>query len=172
MGFLQLISSDGNRSWNRWILAFFIRFLIASIILYAVYLKLGNYYARLICHGARPLVSLFGHRVIMSKALLITEDISLNPVVFLSLVIAVMNIPVGKKIRGAVIGIIILSLANSLTVSMAFLSYYRGSEALWTGTEFFNLTINFFLPLFLAFALLPVKSALPPSWMKKENNSG
>ncbi|MFO7916095.1 MAG: hypothetical protein R6U43_10460 [Candidatus Krumholzibacteriales bacterium] len=172
MGFLQFISSDGNRSWNRWILVFFIRFLFASIILYLLYMKLGIYYARLICHGARPLVALFGHRVMVSRALLITEDISLNPVVFLSLVIAVTNIPVMKKVRGAVIGVVILTLANSLTVSMAFLSYYRGSEALWTGTEFFNLTINFFLPLFLAFALLPVKSALPAGWISKENRSG
>ena len=171
MNFIHFISSDENRSWNRWILVFFIRFLFASIILYLLYLKLGIYYARLICHGARPLVSLFGYRVVISRALLITEDISLNPVVFLSLVIAVMNVPVIKKLKGAVMGVIILTLANSLTVSMAFLSYYRGSETLWTGTEFFNLTINFFLPLFLAFALLPVKSALPEAWIKKKNRS-
>jgi hypothetical protein len=161
MKFPGYLSVDRKAGAGRWITVFFIRFVVASLLLYILYLRFGEHYARLIAHGASPLLALFGRKVIMSKAMLVTEDISLNPVVFLSLVFAVMKIPAVRKLRGAVTGFVILTAANSLTVAMAFLSYYRGSEALWTGTEFFSLTINFFLPLLLAFVLLPVIPVLP-----------
>lgn len=157
---LKYLSGDRNRSSTGWIAVFFIRFVIASLLLYLLFMKFGIHYSRLICRLAGPVLAIFNRRVIMSKAVLITEDIALNPVVFLSLVIATVNIPVIRKMRGAVIGVLILTAANSLTVAMAFMSYYRGSEALWTGTEFFNITINFFLPVFLLFVLLPVRSVL------------
>ncbi|HSG27336.1 MAG TPA: hypothetical protein VLA34_02560, partial [Candidatus Krumholzibacterium sp.] len=56
---------------------------------------------------------------------------------------------------------VILTAANILTVFLVFMSYYSGNEALWTGTEFFNLTINFFLPILLWFIFAPVRNLLP-----------
>jgi len=146
---------------GRWTAVFLLRFLAVSLILYFLYLWGGRYYAALIAHGCGPVLAVFGRQVIIDRAMSVTEEISLNPVVYLSLVVAVMNIGAGRKLKAAVAGVAILTAANILTVSMAFMSYYRGSEALWTGTEFFNLTINFFLPIFLWFTLLPVASALP-----------
>jgi hypothetical protein len=146
-----------------WIAAFFARFAAASVLLYTIYMLAGGYYARLICQLARPVLAIFGRRVIISKALLITEDIALNPVVFLSLVAAAANVPLPKRLQGAVAGFAILTALNAITVALAFLSYYRSSEALWTGTEFVSLTINFFVPVLLAFVLLPGKAMLPPS---------
>ncbi|MBD3423776.1 MAG: hypothetical protein GF417_04985 [Candidatus Latescibacteria bacterium] len=172
MKIAELISAGRESSPTRWILVFFARFLAASLVLYLIYIKLGVHYAKLISHGASPLVALFGHRVIISRAMSITEDIALNPVVFLSLVIAVMNIPIWERVRGAILGLVILTAANSITVALVFLSYYRDSEALWTGTEFFNLTINFFLPLLLAYALLPVRSHLPLGMSRKTDRAG
>jgi hypothetical protein len=155
--FLETKKAGGGR----WALLFLLRFLAASILLYLLYLWGGKYYALIIAHGCRPVLALFNRPVIIGKALSVTEEVSLNPVVFLSLVIALMNIPAARKIRAGIIGVLILTAANIATVSMAFMSYYQGSEALWTGTEFFNLTINFFLPIFLWLALLPVIQALP-----------
>ncbi len=157
----EFFSRTEEAGTGRWVAVFLLRFLAVSLILYLLYLWGGNYYAAFIAHGCGPVLALFGRTVIFDKAMSVTEEISLNPVVFLSLVIAVMNIKAGRKIKAAVAGVAILTAANILTVSMAFMSYYRGSEALWTGTEFFNLTINFFLPVFLWFALLPVVAVLP-----------
>lgn len=142
------------------VLLFFLRFLIASAILYTVYTKAGVYYMWIVASGAKPLLALFGHRLVMDRALAITEEISLNPLIFLSLVIAVSNVSVRIRLRAAVIGVLILTAANSITVFLSFLSFYRGSEQLWSGTEFFNLTINFFLPLLLWFLLLPLRSII------------
>ena len=83
---------------------------------------------------------MFGYEFIMDNAVKITEDIALNPFVFLSLVAAVGHIPWKAKLRGAGIGIVILAAANALTVTLAFVSNYRQSEAWWTGTEFLSLT--------------------------------
>lgn len=140
---------------------FFARFVIASVVLYLLYMKFGIYYMKIVAYGAKPLLGLFKYRIIMEKALAITEDISLNPVVFFSLLIAVQGIPHAARLRGAALGFLILTAANCTTVFLSFLSYYRGSEKLWTGTEFFSLTMNFFLPLLLWFLLLPVKYLFP-----------
>jgi hypothetical protein len=140
------------------VLLFFLRFLAASVLLYLLYIWAGIYYMRLVAYGARPLLAISGYRFVMEPALRITEEISLNPVVFFSLVIAVSNVRIRTRLRAAMIGFLILTAANSITVFLSFLSAYRNSEQLWTGTEFFNLTINFFLPLLLWFLLLPLRS--------------
>ena len=143
------------------VLLFFLRFIVASTILYLIYAKAGTYYARVVAYGAKPLLALFNYRIVMEKALAITEDISLNPIVFLSLVIALAGVPIATRLRAALWGCIILTAANVITVFLAFLSTYSGSEELWTGTEFFSLTINFFVPLLLWILLMPVRFPIP-----------
>jgi hypothetical protein len=71
------------------------------------------------------------------------------------------HIPWKAKLRGAGAGIAILAVANAVTVTLAFVSNYRQSEAWWTGTEFLNLTNNFFVPILLWLVLLPIRSAFP-----------
>ena len=156
----ERIQDDPIRRGVKGVLLFFLRFLAASVILYLVYIKAGIFYIRVVAYGAKPLLAIFGHRLVMDRALAITEEISLNPVIFLSLVIAVSNIAIRIRLRAAAIGVLILTAANSVTVFLSFLSFYRGSEQLWSGTEFFNLTINFFLPLLLWFLLLPIRPAI------------
>jgi len=168
----------GARGWNamsmdtregraqatsaREILLFFFRFLGVSIALYLFYyFVIGSYYLRFIALLAKPMLALFGYELIMERAVKITEDISLNPFVFISLVAAVGRVPWRKKIRGGAIGIAVLVLANALTLTFAFVSNYRQSEAWWTGTEFLDLTNNFFMPILLWLVLLPVRSAFP-----------
>ena len=137
-------------------LFFFLRFLAISIPLYALYALAGVQYMKIVAYVSKPLFVLFDLELVMERALTVTEEISLNPVVFLSLVIATTGIPAPKKLRAAILGVVILTLANSVTLFMIFLSASRGSERLWAGTEFFNLTINFFLPILLWVVLLPV----------------
>ena len=153
--------STPPRGAAREILFFFLRFLAASVALYLIYLAAGRFYTRLIALLASPLMSAFGYELVMEKANAITEDISLNPVVFLSLVIAVGAIPRRAKLKAAAIGVAILTAANSLTVFLAFASFYRNSERLWAGSEFLSLTINFFVPILLWLVLLPIRSAFP-----------
>jgi hypothetical protein len=153
--------NESVRWGAREILLFFLRFLAASIALYTVYLLAGKYYMQLIAFIAKPLLAVFGYEIIMSKTRAITEEISLNPVVFLSLVIATGRISWRARLRGAALGVAILTAANSLTVFLAFVSFYRNSERLWTGSEFLSLTINFFLPILLWLALLPIRSVFP-----------
>ena len=136
-------------------LAFFLRFLAASVALYIIYTMAGSYYMRFVASIANPLLSLYGIDMNMQQALRVTEEISLNPVVFLSLVIAMRRVAAKKKLLAAITGVAILTAANAVTVFLAFLSAHRGSETLWTGTEFFNLTMNFFVPLLLWITLLP-----------------
>jgi hypothetical protein len=157
----DLEKSPAPRGVAREILLFFLRFLGASIALYLVYVVAGRFYTRLIALLASPLLSAFGYKLVMDKATAITEEISLNPVVFLSLVIAVGAIPWRAKLKAAVIGAAILTALNSLTVFLAFASFYRNSERLWTGSEFLSLTINFFAPILLWLVLLPIRSAFP-----------
>jgi hypothetical protein len=165
----------------RWVGIFFLRFVIVSIVLYIVYRtpirlplfsseegfhlitlpSLGAGYMRLVALCSKPLLALFKYKMIMEKALTVTEEISLNPIVFLSLVLAVAKLPALTRLKAAIWGVVILTAANTVTVFLIFLSAYRGSEKLWTGTEFFNLTINFFLPLLLWFLLLPIGSLFP-----------
>jgi hypothetical protein len=146
----------------REILLFFFRFLGISIALYLLYyFVIGQYYLRFIAILAKPMLTAFGHRFIMEKAVGISEEISLNPFVFISLVAAVGHIALRRKLLGGVIGIIVLVLANALTVTFAFVSDYRQSEAWWTGTEFLDLTNNFFMPILLWLVLLPIRSAFP-----------
>ncbi len=140
---------------------FFLRFLAASLVIYAIYLKAGFLYMHIVAWGASPLLSLFGEKMIFERALKVTEEISLNPAVFLSLVIAVSNVPWKKRIRPAIIGVCVLTLANILTVFLIFMSAYLRNEKLWEGTEFFSLTINFFMPILLWFLLMPVRDIFP-----------
>jgi len=154
-------TNRGTGAGAREILFFFLRFLAASILLYLVYIVAGKFYTRLIAVIAEPLLAAFGYEIIMDKAIAITEEISLNPVVFLSLVIAVGRISIRTKLKAAAIGVAVLTAANAVGLTLAFVSLYRQSESWWTGSEFLSLTINFFLPLLLWFVLLPIRSVFP-----------
>ena len=144
------------------LLAFLGRLLLASFVLYVAWTKAGVWYMYAIAWGAKPLVALAGHPLDIERALTVREEISLNPVVYLSLVIAVTGVPWRKRVRPAVAGIVILTAANIFTVFLLFLGDYLGSERLMSGTEFLNLTINFFLPILLWFVLCPKGNTLPP----------
>ncbi len=146
----------------RSVLLFFLRFVAASLVLYLAYILVGRFYMMLVAHCARPLLALFGYPIVMKQAMNITEEISLNPIVFLSLVIAVTRVDMRTRIRSGVLGIVILTAANSVVVFLTFLSHYKHSEQLWMSTEFVNLTINFFLPILLWFLLMPVRYMLLP----------
>ena len=146
-----------NRGKRQRMISFFLRFIGASLLLFILHMKAGFIYMRLISWGANPLLSLFGHSIIMEKSNQISAEVSLNPVIFLSLVIALSGVSVKEKIVPAIMGTAILTIANVITVFLAFMSFYTNSETLWTGTEFLNLTINFFLPLLLFIILMPVK---------------
>jgi hypothetical protein len=139
-------------------LLFFLRFLAASIPLYLLYVVGVTHYMKLVAYVSKPLFALFDLDLNLQRALTVTEEISLNPIVFISLVIATTRIGAARKIRGGLLGFVILTLANSVTLFMIFLSASRGSERLWSSTEFFNLTINFFMPILLWIVLLPVVS--------------
>mgnify|MGYP006279245223 CR=1 FL=1 len=143
------------------LLRFFLRFLAASIVLYGLYILAGRYYTYLVAWSARPLLALAGHEMDVSLAMKITEEISLNPVVYLSLVIAVTGVGWREKVRPSVIGVLVLTVFNIVTVFLVFLSAITGSETLWSGTEFLNLTINFFLPILLWFLLSPKGDLIP-----------
>ena len=138
-------------------ISFFLRFIGASFLLFTLHMKAGFIYMRLISWGAKPLLSLFGHSILMEKSNQLSAEVSLNPVIFLSLVIALSGVSVKEKIVPAIMGTAILTIANVITVFLAFMSFYTNSETLWTSTEFLNLTINFFLPLLLFIILMPVK---------------
>lgn len=150
-------TGHGTGIW-RMVLIFLLRFLVVSIPLYLVYTWIGSYYTMFVAYGAKPLLSLFNIELAIDRALAVTEELSLNPIVYLSLVIAVQRIEWLKKLRAAALGIAILTVANIVVVFFLFMSAELESEGLWTGTEFLNLTINFFLPLLLWFLLLPLRS--------------
>lgn len=145
----------------REVLFFFLRFLAVSIALYALYLVAGKYYIRLLAALAGPALGAFGYEIRMDLLMKVTEDLSLNPVVFISLVAALGRVPWRVRARAAAIGAAILTVANAATVVFVFVSFYRESELLWSGSEFTSLTINFFLPILLWLVLLPVRSAFP-----------
>ena len=147
----------------RKILIFFLRFVIVSLILYAAWVFIGKYYTLMVAWGAKPLVALTGNTLDVERTLLVSEEISLNPVVYLSLILAVTGVPWKKRARSALIGILILTAANIITVFFMFLSAFTSSEQMWTGTEFLNLTINFFLPILLWVLLMPKGDLLPVS---------
>ena len=151
-------------------LFFFLRFLAASIPLYLLYTVAGEHYMKLVAYAAKPLFALSDIELVMRRALTVTEEISLNPIVFLSLVIATPRVRASRKIRAGILVFVILTLANSITLFMIFLSASRGSERLWSSTEFFNLTINFFLPILLWTVLLPVFSVA--SGIRGQRNAG
>lgn len=156
-----------NAGIGRWILVFIVRFTAASLLFFILYILGGSYYAKLIAYGSKPVLAVFSHDVIVEKAMNVTEDIAINPVVFFSLVAAASGIRLKRKLQAAALGFLILSAANILTLSTAFLSFYENSETLWSGAEFLNLTINFFLPILLWFALLPLEKVLPPGPSRK-----
>jgi hypothetical protein len=156
-----MIEETGKRTAGGKILIFFLRFVLISLILYAAWLFIGRYYTLAVAWGAKPLVALTGNTLSIEQTLQVREEISLNPVVYLSLVLAVTGVSWRKRIRCALIGILILTAANIITVFFMFLSAFRGSEQLWAGTEFLNMTINFFLPIVLWVLLMPWGSLLP-----------
>jgi hypothetical protein len=142
------------------VLVFFLRFIAASIVLYLLYVWLGRYYVKLVVYMAKPLIDAtfdLDPRGVVERAMKVTEEISLNPVVFLSLAIATTGVNLRTRIRAMAVGVAILTVANALTIYLLFLSAGTKSELLWTGTEFFNLTMNFFMPLLLWFVLLPIR---------------
>jgi hypothetical protein len=142
------------------VVVFLVIFLAVSLMLYTLYIFFGDYYLRIVALAAQPLLSIFGYKVIMGRLVLIRDEISLNLIVFLSLVIATWKIPVIKRLKAAGWGFLILTAGNSIVAFLTFLSAHKGSESLWTGTEFLNITINFFVAILLWFILLPIKSHL------------
>jgi hypothetical protein len=157
-----------RESLGRGLGLFFLRFLAASIVLYAIYFFGGGVYTRFVALLATPLLAIFGYAMDVARALRIKEDISINPGVFLSLVIAVRFIAWRVKLRAAVIGVIVLTVVNAITLFLTFISAYRQSEVLWAGSEFLGLTINFFLPIVLWLALLPIRQAFPYFTIKRD----
>ncbi len=147
-------------------LVFFVRFVVVSLVLYAAWMFIGKFYTLIVAWGANPLVALTGNTLNVDRVLNVSEDISLNPVVYISLVIAVTGVAWKEKFRPALIGVLILTAANIITVFFMFLSAFTRSEQLWTGTEFLNLTINFFLPILLWVMLMPKGDLLPVSSLR------
>ena len=147
------------------ILVFFLRFTAVSLVIYAAWEFAwgARIYTVAVAWGAKPLVALTGNSLDVSRAMQISEEISLNPIVYLSLIIAVKGVAWKERIRPALIGIGILTAANIITVFLVFLSAVSKSEGLWTGTEFFNLTINFFVPILLWALLMPKGELMPLS---------
>ena len=145
------------------ILIFFVRFVIVSLVLYTAWMFIGEFYTLAVAWGAKPLVALTGNTLNVEQALKVSEEISLNPVVYISLVIAVTGVAWKERIRPALIGALILTAANIITVFFMFLSAFTRSEQLWAGTEFLNLTVNFFLPILLWALLMPKGDLLPVS---------
>jgi hypothetical protein len=143
------------------ILIFFVRFVIVSLALYTAWMFIGKFYTLAVAWGAKPLVALTGNTLNVERALKVSEEISLNPIVYISLVIAVAGVAWKERIRPALIGVLILTAANIITVFFMFLSAITENEQLWIGTEFLNLTINFFLPIMLWALLMPKGDLLP-----------
>lgn len=150
-----------RRPGMKGILVFFVRFIVVSLVLYTAWMFVGRYYTLIVAYGAKPLVALTGNSLDVKRALSVTEEISLNPVVYVSLCIAVSGVAWRSRVRPALIGVLILTAANIITVFFMFLSASTGSEQLWTGTEFLNLTVNFFLPILLWVLLMPKGDLLP-----------
>ena len=153
----KLLEIQNGASLTREIVFFFLKFVIASFLLYLIFelFGVGRLYAKLVGYIAKPFLAMFNYRLIMEKALKITEDISLNPIVYISLVVATGRLSWKERLKDSAIGFAILTAANSFTLFMIFLSYYKRSETLWAQSEFLNLTINFFFPILLWFALVP-----------------
>jgi hypothetical protein len=147
------------------ILVFFIRFIVVSLVIYLAweFAYGGRIYTLLVAWGAKPILALTGNSLDVDRAMQVSEEISLNPIVYLSLVIAVKGVAWKERIRPALIGIGVLTVANVITVFLVFLSAISKSEGLWTGTEFFNLTINFFVPILLWALLMPKGELMPVS---------
>ena len=143
------------------ILIFFVRFIVVSLILYTGWMFIGKFYTLLVAYGAKPLVALTGNTLDVQRALKVSEEISLNPIVYVSLVIAVKGVAWKERLRPALIGVLVLTVANIITVFFMFLSAFTRSEQLWTGTEFLNLTVNFFLPILLWALLMPKGELMP-----------
>lgn len=151
------IESPNGSSLTREIGFFFLKFIVASFLLYLLFelFGVGRAYAKLVGYIAKPFLAIFHYTLIMEKVIAITEDISLNPIVFVSLVIATAGLNWKEKLKALALGLVILTAANALTLFMIFLSYFKRSETLWAQSEFLNLTINFFFPILLWFALIP-----------------
>lgn len=143
------------------ILIFFVRFIVASLVLYTAWIFIGRFYTLIVAYGAKPFIALTGNSLDVERALTVTEEISLNPIVYLSLVIAISGVAWKERARPALIGVLILTAANIITVFFMFLSAFTQSEQLWTGTEFLNLTVNFFLPILLWALLMPKGDLMP-----------
>ena len=147
------------------IFVFFIRFVVVSLVIYFAweFAYGGRIYTLLVAWGAKPILALTGNSLDVERAMQGSEEISLNPIVYLSLVIAVKGVAFKERVRPALVGIGVLTVANVITVFLVFLSAVSKSEGLWTGTEFFNLTINFFVPILLWALLMPKGELMPVS---------
>ncbi len=145
------------------ILVFFVRFIVVSLVLYTAWMFAEKFYALGVAYGAKPFVALTGNSLDVDRALLVTEEISLNPIVYvsLSLVLAVKGVAWKARLKPALIGVAVLTAANIITVFFMFLSAFTKSEQLWAGTEFLNLTVNFFLPILLWVILMPKGDLMP-----------
>ncbi len=143
------------------ILVFFVRFIVVSLVLYTAWMFAEKFYALGVAYGAKPFVALTGNSLDVDRALLVTEEISLNPIVYVSLVIAVTGVAWKARLKPALIGVAVLTAANIITVFFMFLSAFTKSEQLWSGTEFLNLTVNFFLPILLWVILMPKGDLMP-----------
>ncbi len=154
-------ASGTERNGGGHLLRFFLRFLAVSIVLYVVYIFAGKYYVMVLGWAARGIMAVFGYSIDLSRLPSIVEDIALNPVVYLSLLIAVTGAGWRERVKPAVIGLAVLTAFDVLIICLVYLSFMTGSEALWEGTEFLYLTINFFLTVLLWFVLCPKGDLIP-----------
>jgi hypothetical protein len=150
-----------GRPGLRQILLFFVRFIVVSVVLYTAWSFIEKYYALIVVYGAKPLVAITGNSADVDRAMKVSEEISLNPIVYISLVAAVAGVAWRARLRPALIGVLILTAANVIVVFLMFMSAFTRSEGLWTSTEFINLTVNFFVPILL-WVLLAPKGDLTP----------
>ena len=153
----------GARPDMKKILVFFARLVAVSLILYTAWAFTGRFYTLAVAYGAKPLVALTGNSLDVERAMQVSEEISLNPIVYISLIAAVTGVSWRRRTKPALIGVLVLTAANIITVFLMFLSAITRSEQLWTGTEFLNLTINFFLPILLWAILMPKGDLMPVS---------
>jgi hypothetical protein len=156
-----MAKTDERRPDMKKMLVFFVRFIVASLVIYTAWIFIGRFYTLFVAYGAKPLIALTGNSLDVDRALKVTEEISLNPVVYISLIAAVTGVAWRERIRPALIGVLILTAANIVTVFFMFLSAFTRNEQLWTGTEFLNLTVNFFLPILLWALLMPKGDLMP-----------
>ena len=145
------------------ILRFFLRFLAFSVVLYALYLLAGKYYVLGMGWTAKGIMAVFGYSIDLERLPSIVEELALNPVVYLSLVLAVTGAGWRERVRPAILGVVILTAFDILVICLVYLSFITGNETLSEGTEFLYITINFFITILLWFVLSPKGDLIPPA---------